>query len=353
MAAESIAHAEFDHIDEDTGELVFKAQNVWFSVPADADLERAILEARQIYKESQNTRNQAPSTLPISQIQALIRAGADPEKVAEKYNLSSALVRRFSTAVETEKKYAIEQFLSLAAPKESKAISLRDVIERTLASARINPDSVSWRATRRGLEPWHISAHFQTSTRALRAEWSWDMHTNAIVNLNRTASKLLGDTQTSLPVQETAHDDGLSMQELPGNSVRSARIEQAVSAWSSTEPTLPAARTQVTNAPAQASATTEQQQSVGVQSTAQSMQSSTQSPADTQVANTQPASSINTDTPAVPQASLSSTVSLESGSQPTGAKADSSRHDTHEQMVKKRRSGRSAVPSWDEILFGE
>ena len=349
MAAESIAHAEFDHIDEDTGELVFKAQNVWFSVPADADLERAILEARQIYKESQNTRNQAPSTLPISQIQALIRAGADPEKVAEKYNLSSALVRRFSTAVETEKKYAIEQFLSLAAPKESKAISLRDVIECTLASARINPDSVSWRATRRGLEPWHISAHFQTSTRALRAEWSWDMHTNAIVNLNRTASKLLGDTQTSLPVQETAHDDGLSMQELPGNSVRSARIEQAVSAWSSTEPTLPAARSQATSAPAQSNAPTEQQQNTGAQST----QGSTQSPADTQVANTQPASSINTDTPAVPQSALSSTVSLDSGNQSTGAKADSSRHDTHEQMVKKRRSGRSAVPSWDEILFGE
>lgn len=349
MAAESIAHAEFDHIDEDTGELVFKASNVWFSVPADADLERAILEARQIYKESQNTRNQAPSTLPISQIQALIRAGADPEKVAEKYNLSSALVRRFSTAVETEKKYAIEQFLSLAAPKESKAISLRDVIERTLASARINPDSVSWHATRRGLEPWHISAHFQTSTRALRAEWSWDMHTNAIVNLNRTASKLLGDTQTSLPVQETAHDDGLSMQELPGNSVRSARIEQAVSAWSSTEPTLPAARSQATSAPAQSNAPTEQQQNTGAQST----QGSTQSPADTQVANTQPASSINTDTPAVPQSALSSTVSLDSVNQSTGAKADSSRHDTHEQMVKKRRSGRSAVPSWDEILFGE
>ena len=60
------------------------------------------------------------STLPISQIQSLIRAGADPARVAEKYHLSEMLVRRFSMAVETEKQYAIEQFLAVAAPKDSR-----------------------------------------------------------------------------------------------------------------------------------------------------------------------------------------------------------------------------------------
>lgn len=91
---------------------------------------------------SEARRRQAPqphqqSTLPISQIQSLIRAGADPARVAEKYHLSETLVRRFSMAVETEKQYAIEQFLAVAAPKDSRVRTISELVERTLASAGI------------------------------------------------------------------------------------------------------------------------------------------------------------------------------------------------------------------------
>ena len=86
----------------------------------DDTLEHAILEAKQITAEI--APRPAPSqTLPISQIQSLIRAGADPARVAERYGVSAALVRRFSASVETEKQYAIEQFLSVPAPKDSPA----------------------------------------------------------------------------------------------------------------------------------------------------------------------------------------------------------------------------------------
>ena len=91
-----------------------------FSVKVDEALERAILEAKQIRSEVQEKQQtHIPITLPISQIQSLIRAGADPARVAERYSLSEALVRRFSASVETEKQYAIEQFLAVPAPKES------------------------------------------------------------------------------------------------------------------------------------------------------------------------------------------------------------------------------------------
>ena len=87
------------------------------------------------------------STLPISQIQSLIRAGADPARVAEKYHLSEMLVRRFSMAVETEKQYAIEQFLAVAAPKDSRVRTISELVERTLASAGIGMESVTWKST--------------------------------------------------------------------------------------------------------------------------------------------------------------------------------------------------------------
>lgn len=119
MPENALEDARFDHVSE-TGELVFVSGAGKFAVKVDEALERAILEAKQIRTETQEERQQqAPSTLPISQIQSLIRAGANPTRVAERYSLSEALVRRFSAAVETEKQYAIEQFLAVPAPKEA------------------------------------------------------------------------------------------------------------------------------------------------------------------------------------------------------------------------------------------
>lgn len=46
-------------------------------------------------------------------------------------------------AVETEKQYAIEQFLAVAAPKDSRVRTISELVERTLASAGIGMESVT------------------------------------------------------------------------------------------------------------------------------------------------------------------------------------------------------------------
>ena len=192
MPENPLTQARFDHVD-DAGRLVFASGDERFFVDVDETLERAILEAKQIREESRSAPSASSSaTLPISQIQALIRAGADPARVAERYRLSEALVRRFSSAVEVEKQYAIEQFLTVPAPKESRGRTTADVVERALALSGIGMESVTWKATRRGLEPWKITATFDAAGRTARAEWSWNMHDNAVACLNSTAKKLLG-----------------------------------------------------------------------------------------------------------------------------------------------------------------
>ena len=113
--------------------------------------------------------------------------------MAERYGLSTTLVRRFSAAVETEKQYAIEQFLTVPAPKDSKVRTINELVERTLAAASIGMESVTWKSTRRGLEPWHIVAIFTSAGREIHAEWTWNMHDNSVVCLNNAARKLLGE----------------------------------------------------------------------------------------------------------------------------------------------------------------
>ncbi|MBW3082293.1 septation protein SepH [Bifidobacterium phasiani] len=311
--------ARFDHVDE-TGALVFAAGEARFVVQVDDTLERAILEAKQIASESGGARRRpSGQSLPISQIQALIRAGAEPSRVAERYELSEALVRRFSAAVETEKQYAIEQFLSVPAPKDSRMHTVSDLIERTLAAARVRPGDVQWRATRRGLEPWRISAQFTSAGRTIRAEWTWNMHDNAVVCMNRTAKILLGEqnldkqgsTISSRKDAAPGDDEGFSVAiDLPGDSARSARIEQAVSAWSAPEPSMPAARPEPRTQPAAGDAAGDG------------------------------------DTPRSPAS--------EAGADGDAAGGQTERQDNPPATKPaKRRSGRSAVPSWDEILFGD
>ncbi len=116
----------------------------------------------------------------------------------------------------------------MAAPKDSRVRTISELVERTLASAGIGMESVTWKSTRRGLEPWRIVAIFTSAGREIHAEWTWNMHDNSVMSLNNAARKLLGEQNP-----ESATDSKLkpTIPELPGDSVRSARIERAVSAW--------------------------------------------------------------------------------------------------------------------------
>lgn len=241
--------ASFDHVDAD-GNLIFIFENTPLSIKVDDTLEHAIAESQKITKKHSDNNSadnnvsaaSSNATLPISQIQALIRAGVDPSHVAKRYNVSEAQVRRFSAGVETEKQYAIEQFLLVPAPKQSNMRTLADLIERTLAKAHIGMETVQWRATRRGLEPWLISATFKTATRTIKAEWTWNMHDNSVTCANPSSRLLLGEDANGNDAAKQAQYGGMyrdtvsinfpfSTEELPGNSIRSARIERAVSQW--------------------------------------------------------------------------------------------------------------------------
>ena len=249
--------ASFDHVDNN-GDLIFIFENTPLKIHVDDTLERAIAESKKLTNvggDNQNTVNSigksddspaaTTATLPISQIQALIRAGVDPEHVAKRYNVSESQVKRFSSGVETEKQYAIEQFLTVPAPKQSNMRTISDLIERTLAKAHIGMETVKWRATRRGLEPWLITAEFNTATRTIKAEWTWNMHDNSITCANPSSRLLLGeeimnnDSSSKKSQFGGAYRDTVSINfpfandEIPGNSIRSARIERAVSQWES------------------------------------------------------------------------------------------------------------------------
>ena len=333
MPTESYPIAQFDHVTGE-GALVFSTDHGYFTVELNDALERAILEAKQIRAEQHDDKPvHQQSTLPISQIQALIRAGADPDQVARKYALNSALVRRFAAPVESEKNYAIEQFLRVRAPKESRVRTLAELIERTLVAARIPRESVQWKATRRGLEPWRIIASFQSAGHPIHAEWSWNMHDNTVVCINNAARKLIGEADTTPAVgigdQDAALNEALpNAANLPGDSARSARIEMTVSAWNEqSQPTQGEQRSASTEAAQQASDIKE--------SAPAAPQEPVRQP-DAEEATSTDDHAPSFDTPDVIDVHVEAV-------QTEQAKPVKPAH----------RGRRSPIPSWDEIMFGK
>ena len=333
MPTESYPIAQFDHVTGE-GALVFSTDHGYFTVELNDALERAILEAKQIRAERHDDKPvHQQSTLPISQIQALIRAGADPDQVARKYALNSALVRRFAAPVESEKNYAIEQFLRVRAPKESRVRTLAELIERTLVAARIPRESVQWKATRRGLEPWRIIASFQSAGHPIHAEWSWNMHDNTVVCINNAARKLIGEADTTPAVgigdQDAALNEALpNAANLPGDSARSARIEMTVSAWNEqSQPTQGEQRSASTEAAQQASDIKE--------SAPAAPQEPVRQP-DAEEATSTDDHAPSFDTPDVIDVHVEAV-------QTEQAKPVKPAH----------RGRRSPIPSWDEIMFGK
>lgn len=333
MPTESYPIAQFDHVTGE-GALVFSTDHGYFTVELNDALERAILEAKQIRAEQHDDKPvHQQSTLPISQIQALIRAGADPDQVARKYALNSALVRRFAAPVESEKNYAIEQFLRVRAPKESRVRTLAELIERTLVAARIPRESVQWKATRRGLEPWRIIASFQSAGHPIHAEWSWNMHDNTVVCINNAARKLIGEADTTPAVgigdQDAALNEALpNAANLPGDSARSARIEMTVSAWNEqSQPTQGEQRSASTEAAQQASDIKE--------SAPAAPQEPVRQP-DAEEATSTDDHAPSFDTPDVIDVHVEAVQTEQA------------------QPVKPAHRGRrSPIPSWDEIMFGK
>ncbi|MEB3518596.1 septation protein SepH [Bifidobacterium breve] len=357
MPKDRLEKARFERVSE-TGDLVFSLGGRQFAVSLDDTLERAILEAKQVRSEQQQPEQpHEQSTLPISQIQSLIRAGADPSRVAERYGLSTTLVRRFSAAVETEKQYAIEQFLTVPAPKDSKVRTINELVERTLAAASIGMESVTWKSTRRGLEPWHIVAIFTSAGREIHAEWTWNMHDNSVVCLNNAARKLLGEQN---PRTENAGGAKASPEPaLPGDSVRSARIERAVSAWAAPKPSAP----QTHSASSNPVTSTGSMPPIDLSASGSMPPVKLSAPVSTGAASTQTPPDDSRIPAAQSDAPAHDEVTSDSGAAPVETGKAAKKEQTAapakaapaEPAAKpsRRKSGRSAVPSWDEILFGD
>lgn len=341
---DTMKQAVFDHVD-DNGNLILKVDGDQVSLDVTDTLEHGILSAKQLKSEAQGANMPPePSTLPISSIQTLVREGHTNAEIAQKYKIEESLVRRFAGPVETEKHYAIAQFLSVNAKTTAATRSMEEVITHNLLESGVEPESVRWEATKVNRQPWKIVARFTRKDKEYKATWMWNLRDNSVVSIDPTAKRLLG---------ESASAGTLLFGEEPANT-SSRSIQAALNgrgpvppAWLNDGkdddvpvPSVGAPPAAATPIDADTKATTnvnaEESSTPSIIDT-----DSTQKNGDAGVASE--SSATGNGHPAEPSASP--TASTSSASEPTPTKPAENQE--------KRKSRRSTVPSWDDILFGD
>lgn len=324
MPDNSPMRARLDHV-EGNGDLVFVVRGASFVMTPDDAFDDAIERSRRIrHGQPGGRRPSSTSPIPIARIQSMIRAGATPRAVADELGVDESTVERFSPIVETEKSYAIERFLESPTSSDQQSASVGDLIHRSLTLRDADMKSLSWNATRHDMNPWRITAEFDAAGRRIRAIWSWSPQDRTIGSLNATARALLNDVIGR----------------------RAASRHEPEPAESVTAPTVAGPFT----APATPDGAVEGEdggtlEGAGVRTVANS----------SAAAGTGPRGSVPNDAPVVPPIPRGRSRNDDDSADATVPPLvpETGTEDPEFVRTSHRRKGRSAVPSWDEILFGD
>lgn len=134
------------------------------------------------------------SRLSPREIQARLRAGQTPERVARAAGVPVDRVTRFSGPVLSERALIVdaarEGTLTRARLGESRA-PLGPSVEANLAAKGADPSTNDdWTAYRRPDGTWVVALTVTTRGRARRAEWSWQPATKTLTALDANAAAL-------------------------------------------------------------------------------------------------------------------------------------------------------------------
>jgi hypothetical protein len=120
------------------------------------------------------------STLRPKEIQALMRAGASVEEVAEVSGLPADNVRRYEGPVVAERDWVVQRAQAQRVGHEHDAPRLGDLVVDRLAARGVDGASVRWDAVRRQGQPWEVVVTFVAAEREREARWQVDLAARSV-----------------------------------------------------------------------------------------------------------------------------------------------------------------------------
>ena len=297
-----------------------------FSLPVDAKLRAAL---RGEHARLGQLEIEMDSSLRPRDIQARIRAGETPERVAQAAQTTVEKIMAFAGPVLAERAHVASRAQRASVRRRGGDVGARtlgDALESLLRPMNVAPDSVEWDAWRREDGRWHLTGDFTADGRPGQAVFAFELPGNFVIAENDEARWLIGEdpmrpgdapaAAAKTPrrrLSAVPAEDELPLGDDAIERVREDDVSEAVT----TE--VPVVRTPVADAEsAPTVAEAPSSRDVGF--------------LDSVFARAQP------DSPAESAAA----------EEPT----DADTHDDPPRRQVRKSRGRASVPSWDEIMFG-
>ncbi|WP_392466132.1 septation protein SepH [Arsenicicoccus cauae] len=166
-----------------------------YRVPLDSALRSAVRHERPRPAEGGAA---APSAGP-RQVQALIRAGASADEVAELTGWSLERIARYEGPIIAEREHVagLATSVRLRSPGGQPSPLLASRVADRLTERGVDPTSASWDAWRGADSPWTLALTFAAGGRLREARWHFDLGTRAVEPIDDEARWLTGDDAPS------------------------------------------------------------------------------------------------------------------------------------------------------------
>ncbi|NYI25715.1 septation protein SepH [Aeriscardovia aeriphila] len=378
----------FDHVDDKGNIILTLASNGTsgaaekLTLPLTTELEKGVTRARDIIEQARvSAQKPLQQTLPLAEIQVMVREGASFKEVASKYGIDVETVRHYAQSVEQEKRFAISQFLNVRLATDNGTRSTQRLIADQLQAAGVDMTSLRWNAWRKVHEPWQIQLSYKHSDILYRARWNWNLSDNHVDPLDPAAAQLVR------PLTRDTDPDVIAEPSTPVSRV-SGRTSRAGGQAGASQASGQAASTSSTSH-AQSAASSAKASAAGTQTGTQtdgqasgstsSRNSQTSAPQASGSASSSSQASAHTTSDAAGIASargdetrVSQPVAIETAVAtaevqepseehisdaaalfPTTAEEEALSTASLQKAKKNAHKGRSAIPSWDDIIFGD
>ena len=374
----------FDHVDDKGNIILTLASNGTsgaaekLTLPLTTELEKGVTRARDIIEQARvAAQKPLQQTLPLAEIQVMVRSGASFKEVASKYGIDVETVRHYAQSVEQEKRFAISQFLNVRLATDNGTRSTQRLIADQLQAAGVDMTSLWWNAWRKVHEPWQIQLSYKHSNILYRARWNWNLSDNHVDPLDPAAAQLVR------PLTRDTDPDVIAEPSTPVSRV-SGRTSRAGGQAGVSQASGQAASTSSTSH-AQSAASSVKASAAGTQADGQasgstsSRNSQTSAPQASGSASSSSQASAHTTSDAAGIAStrgdetrVSQPVAIETAVAtaevqepseehisdaaalfPTTAEEEALSTASLQKAKKNAHKGRSAIPSWDDIIFGD
>lgn len=378
----------FDHVD-DKGNIILTLASHGTSgaaekltLPLTTELEKGVTRARDIIEQARvAAQKPLQQTLPLAEIQVMVREGASFKEVASKYGIDVETVRHYAQSVEQEKRFAISQFLNVRLATDNGTRSTQRLIADQLQAAGVDMTSLRWNSWRKVHEPWQIQLSYKHSDILYRARWNWNLSDNHVDPLDPAAAQLVRPlTRDTDP--DVIAEPSTPVSRVSGRTSRAggqAGVSQASGQAASTS-SPSHAQSSASSAKASAAGTQAGTQADGQASgSTSSRNSQTSAPqASGSASSSSPASALTTsDAAGIASARgdetrVSQPVAIETAVAtaevqepseehisdaaalfPTTAEEEALSTASLQKAKKNAHKGRSAIPSWDDIIFGD